>query len=111
VLGTLFLIVLSGSYSLNTLLFFILMSLVSYKIVAIPRFKRSLLVLKTIVYYPKAFLESILLIVNIKKKRVIEGMSVDDEWEELTETLIITMTPKSLVIDSEEGYMTIHRVV
>ena len=111
VLGTLFLTVLSGSHSLDSLLFFILMSLISYKIVAISNFTRSLLLLKTILYYPKALFESILLVLNAKRKRIIENLDVHDEWEELVKTLVITMTPKSLVIDSEEGYITIHKVV
>jgi len=110
-LGTLFLIVLSGSHSLNSLLFFAIMSFISYRIVAIQGFKRSLLILKTIVYYPKALFESVSLILKTRRKRIIENVNVYDEWEELTETLIITMTPKSLVIDSEEGYMTVHKVV
>ncbi|HIP91857.1 MAG TPA: hypothetical protein EYH25_00150 [Thermotoga sp.] len=109
--GTFFLITLSKSYSISYLFFFGIMSFLSYKIVSIPKFRRSLLILKIIIYYPKAFIESISLILKSRRKRIIESVDIHDEWEELVETLIITMTPKSLVIDSEEDYMTVHKVV
>jgi len=109
--GTVFFIVLSQKATLTTIVLGVLMSVVTYIFTRPVHFEKfPVLVLKLFYNVPKAVFESILvLIFHNGAKRAYE-VAVKDEWEELEKTLTITLTPKTLVIVSEEGYMVVHQV-
>ncbi|AAD36182.1 hypothetical protein THMA_1129 [Thermotoga maritima MSB8] len=109
--GTVFFMVLSQKATLTTIVLGAVMSVVTYIFTRPIHFEKfPVLVLKLFYNVPKAVFESILvLLFHNGAKRAYE-VPVKDEWEELEKTLTITLTPKTLVIVSEEGYMVVHQV-
>ncbi|PLV59843.1 Na+/H+ antiporter subunit E [Thermotoga sp. KOL6] len=108
--GTIFFIVLTQKVTFSTIFLGVLVSLIAYMFTKPVYFERfPILVLKLFFHIPKAVLEAVSVLASHKARKVFE-MRVKDEWEELEKTLTITLTPKTLVVVSEEGYMVVHRM-
>ncbi|MDK2786631.1 MAG: multicomponent Na+:H+ antiporter subunit [Thermotoga sp.] len=108
--GTVFFVFLSQKVSVLTIVLGALMSLVAYLFTRPTHFEKfPVLVLKLIYHTPKAIFESVMVMLSSKERSAYE-ISVENEWEELEKTLTITLTPKTLVVVSDEGYIVVHRV-
>ncbi|MCD6551535.1 Na+/H+ antiporter subunit E [Thermotoga sp.] len=110
VTGTVFFVVLSQKVTLLTTVSGILMSFAAYVFTRPSHFEKfPILVFKLAYYTPKAIFESLMVMLSSRERKVYE-IPVKDEWEELEKTLTITLTPRTLVVVSDEGYIVVHRV-
>lgn len=110
-IGTTFFVVLYGRIDTELVLYGVLISFLSYELTRPQRLERfPIMVFKLFLNLPKAVYESVILILGMGKGRSLIEESVKDEWEELEKTLTITLTPKTLVIVSEEERIVVHKL-
>ncbi|PLV56144.1 Na+/H+ antiporter subunit E [Thermotoga sp. SG1] len=110
VTGTVFFVILSQKITILTVVMGVLMSLAAYLFTRPSHFEKfPILIFKLVYHIPKAIFESIMVMLSSRERSAYE-VSVENEWEELEKTLTITLTPKTLVVVSDEGYIVVHRV-